>query len=149
MAIGALYGYKGSNGRAMDMWEQGEQTSVLSFWVAQVEITPVYAGHPTPPPLTMLTDTFTAQAFFTDFISDPTRALRWGTLRQDSGDPRTFVRQAKEAWKEVEEQAGVKRDDGKVAVGKRIIFSDGLDVDKAVELQTLCDELDMAGTSLV
>jgi hypothetical protein len=24
MAIGAIHGYKGANGRAMDMWEQGE-----------------------------------------------------------------------------------------------------------------------------
>jgi len=24
MAIGAVYGYKGANGRAMDMWEEGE-----------------------------------------------------------------------------------------------------------------------------
>ena len=93
----------------------------------------------------MLTDTFTAHAFFVDFIADPTRALRWTTLRQDSGDPYTFVKEAKEAWKTVEDRAGVERVDGVVAKGKRVIFSDGLDVDRAVMLQTQCDELGIAG----
>jgi hypothetical protein len=27
MAIGAVYGYKGANGRAMDMWEAGKSGS--------------------------------------------------------------------------------------------------------------------------
>lgn len=93
----------------------------------------------------MLTDTFTATAFFADFVTDPTRALRWGTLRQDSGDPYTFVKEAKSKWAEVEKAAGVKREDGKVAAGKRVIFSDGLDIEKAVELQRGCDEIGIAG----
>ena len=93
----------------------------------------------------MLTDTFTAQAFFVDFIADPTRALRWGSLRQDSGDPFTFVKQAKEAWKQVEDAQGVQREDGVVAKGKRIIFSDGLDVDRAIALQKGCDALGIGG----
>jgi nicotinate phosphoribosyltransferase len=97
----------------------------------------------------MLTDTFTAQAFFVDFISNPERALRWGSLRQDSGDPFKFVREAKEAYRKVEDAAGVKREDDIVAKGKRIIFSDGLDVDSAVALQKGCDEIGMAGGYLV
>ena len=93
----------------------------------------------------MLTDTFTAQAFFADFASDPTRALRWGTLRQDSGDPFTFLREAKKVWADVEQKAGVRNKDGVVAKGKRVIFSDGLDVEKAVALQKGCDELKIGG----
>jgi hypothetical protein len=75
------------------------------------------------------------------FISNPERALRWGSLRQDSGDPFKFVREAKEAYRKVEDAAGVKREDDIVAKGKRIIFSDGLDVDSAVALQKGCDSL--------
>jgi len=97
----------------------------------------------------MLTDTFTAQAFFVDFTSDPTRALRWNSLRQDSGDPFAFVKSAKEAWKEVEDKQGVSREDGIVAKGKRIIFSDGLDVERAIALQKGCDDLGIGGKLIV
>lgn len=95
----------------------------------------------------MLTDTFTAQAFFKDFLAEPIRALRWTTLRQDSGDPFEFVREAKKAWTIVEEKAGVKSEDGVVAKGKRVIFSDSLDTEKAISLQKGCDELAIAGQS--
>ncbi|ORY31433.1 putative nicotinate phosphoribosyltransferase [Naematelia encephala] len=126
MAIGAVYGYRGANGRAMDMWEE------------------VYPRGPDAAPLTMLTDTFTAEAFFVDFIADPVRALRWTTLRQDSGDAMAFVRQAKEAWKVVERAAESKSGDGNQPVTKRVIFSDGLDVDRALALQKGCDDLGIA-----
>lgn len=33
MGIGAVYGYKGSNGRAMDMWEEGASQLVCSYAV--------------------------------------------------------------------------------------------------------------------
>ncbi|WVQ96831.1 nicotinate phosphoribosyltransferase [Kwoniella sp. CBS 9459] len=132
MAIGATYGYKGANGRAMDMWEE------------------VYPPGPNGAPLTMLTDTYTAQAFFADFISSPARASRWSTLRQDSGDPFQFVKDAKEAWRTLEDESGsqVVGEDGKrvVAKGKRVIFSDGLDVEKAIELQKGCDEIGIAAS---
>ncbi|WRT67645.1 nicotinate phosphoribosyltransferase [Kwoniella shivajii] len=128
MAIGATYGYQGANGRAMDMWEQ------------------VYPPGPDGAPLTMLTDTYTAQAFFVDFISSPERALRWSTLRQDSGDPFAFVQSAKEAWKVIEDKSGIKREDGVVAKGRRVIFSDGLDIQKAIELQKGCDEIGMSAS---
>lgn len=143
MAIGAVQGYKGSNGRAMDMWEEG----ISEVRPETQLILAVYPRGPDAPPLTMLTDTFTAQAFFVDFRADPTRALRWGTLRQDSGDPFEFVREAKKAWADVEDKAGVTREDGVVAKGKRVIFSDGLDVEKAVALQKGCDELKIGGES--
>ncbi|WWC62434.1 nicotinate phosphoribosyltransferase [Kwoniella dejecticola CBS 10117] len=127
MAIGATYGYKGANGRAMDMWEE------------------VYPPGPSGAPLTMLTDTYTAQAFFADFTSNPERAMRWPTLRQDSGDPFAFVKLAKENWKIIEDISGIKRDhENEIAKGKRVIFSDGLDIETALALQKGCDEIGMA-----
>ena len=97
----------------------------------------------------MLTDTFTAHTFFAEFIADTTRAIRWGTLRQDSGDPFVFVKEAKEVWAKVEEKAGLKRDDGVVAKGKRVLFTDSLDLEKAIQLQKTCDELEIGGESTI
>ena len=97
----------------------------------------------------MLTDTYTAQAFFNDFTSDPYRALRWGALRHDSGDPFDFIRMAKDAWTTIESKAGIERGEGKgrVGEGKMAVFSDSLDVDRALKIQAMCDEQGMAGTS--
>jgi nicotinate phosphoribosyltransferase len=92
----------------------------------------------------MLTDTFTAKAFFSDYTSNPTRALRWMTLRQDSGDPFVFAKQAKQAWVTVRKEAQ-EQGSGETASRVRLIFSDGLDVEKAIELQKGCDELEVGG----
>jgi nicotinate phosphoribosyltransferase len=89
----------------------------------------------------MLTDTFTAKTFFADFTSNPARALRWTTLRQDSGDPYEFAREAKQAWEKVQEKEG--HNGPKV----RFIFSDGLDIEKAIQLQKGCDDLGVGGRS--
>lgn len=97
----------------------------------------------------MLTDTFTVRTFFDDFTSDPTRAMRWGALRHDSGDPFEFIKMAKEAWTQVEDKAGIKRESGKVAEGKMAVFSDSLDIEKALQIQAMCDEQGMAGESRV
>jgi nicotinate phosphoribosyltransferase len=130
-----------------ELWICGKKVRIAapSIWLLLIAVFPRGAGEA---PLTMLTDTFTAQAFFVDFISDPTRALRWGSLRQDSGDPFAFVKSAKQAWKEVEGKQGVSREDGVVAKGKRIIFSDGLDIDTAIALQKGCDDLGIGGKLL-
>lgn len=151
MAIGATYGYRGANGRAMDMWEEGRNIPY-----AFIESHSLMQGLVYPPgtkfssPLTMLTDTYTAAIFFKDFMSDPARALRWAVLRQDSGDAFKFVEDAKKVWKTIEDKAGLKRDVGangeeEVAKGKKVIFSDGLDVEKAIKLQQGCDKIGMAG----
>ena len=124
-------------------WTCGKK--VKTFHLDRKVLILVYQPGPNAPPLTMLTDTFTAQAFFHDFEQNPERALRWGSLRQDSGDPFKFVKDAKEAYRKVEDAAGVERKDGVVAKGKRIIFSDGLDIDTAIALQKGCDEIEMAG----
>lgn len=92
----------------------------------------------------MLTDTYTAHAFFLDFKSDIPRALRWTTLRQDSGDPFAFVNAAKKAWGEVEDLAGLSEEEKGKRV-KRVIFSDGLDVERALKLQKGCDEIGIGG----
>jgi nicotinate phosphoribosyltransferase len=92
----------------------------------------------------MLTDTYTAQAFFQDFKSDTARALRWTTLRQDSGDAFAFVKEAKNVWEEVEIQAGLSEEKRKKRV-KRVIFSDGLDVESALRLQQGCDDIGIGG----
>lgn len=104
----------------------------------------VYPRGPNAAPLTMLTDTYTASAFFTDFKSDLPRALRWTTLRQDSGDPFKFVKQAKAVWEEVEQAAGLTAEEKKERI-KRVIFSDGLDVETALGLQKGCDEIGIGG----
>lgn len=80
MAIAAKEGYVGSNGRAMDLWDLTYPTGVLSI---------------------ALTDTFGSKAFFKDFVSNPTRAKHWKGLRQDSGDPLTFLADAKAAFEKV------------------------------------------------
>jgi nicotinate phosphoribosyltransferase len=121
MAIGASFGYVDANSRAMDMWEAVYPANVKDGL-----------------PLIMLTDTYTAEVFFREFCSDPARALRWGALRQDSGDPFTFVRQAKAAWEEVARLAGT---EGPALAGKRVVFSDALDVVRSINLQKGCDEI--------
>ncbi|KAM0791366.1 hypothetical protein ACM66B_005831 [Microbotryomycetes sp. NB124-2] len=80
MGIAALTGYEGSNGRALDWWEQTYPGGALSI---------------------ALTDTFSTRPFFDDFVSQPERAGRWRGLRQDSGDPFKFIGVAKEAFERI------------------------------------------------
>jgi len=78
-----------------------------------------------------LTDTFSTERFFKDFVTGPDRPRRWKGLRQDSGDPFLFAPRAKEMYSVV----GVDHRE------KCIIFSDSLNVDKALQLKKQCDEL--------
>jgi nicotinate phosphoribosyltransferase len=57
-------------------------------------------------------------------------AQRWRGLRNDSGDPVAFVTKAKEAYQSI----------GIDWTKKVIVFSDGLDVDRCVELQKICKD---------
>ncbi|EIW84141.1 nicotinate phosphoribosyltransferase [Coniophora puteana RWD-64-598 SS2] len=77
--------------------------------------------------LVTLTDTFSTE----DFILDKARAQRWRGLRQDSGDPFVFAPRAKEIY----ESLGIDHRE------KTIIFSDALNVEKALRLKQQCDEL--------
>ncbi|KIP05702.1 hypothetical protein PHLGIDRAFT_107887 [Phlebiopsis gigantea 11061_1 CR5-6] len=74
--------------------------------------------------LLALTDTFSTPAFFRDFTRE--HAQTWFGLRQDSGDPYVYAPRAQEVY----ERLGVEYKDKKT-----IIFSDGLDVAKALKLR--------------
>lgn len=72
-----------------------------------------------------LTDTFRSSTFFKEFASSPQVAERWKGLRQDSGDPFEFAREAKKVY----EGLGISVAD------KVLVFSDGLNVEKTLEIQ--------------
>lgn len=87
MAIGALEmakgnktSYLGLNGIAMDLWDKTYPSGALSI---------------------MLTDTFGSKIFLEDFVSNPVRANHWKGLRQDSGDPISFLNNAKAAYEKI------------------------------------------------
>jgi nicotinate phosphoribosyltransferase len=71
---------------------------------------------------TALTDTFGSEFFFNDFT--PEQARKWKGLRHDSGDPIAFAERAIEFYK----QNGIN------PLNKTIVFSDGLNIDKIIEL---------------
>jgi len=109
MAVGALRGYEHANGLALDLWES-VYPDVL---------------------LLALTDTFSSEAFYKDFLMDKERAERWKGLRQDSGDPFVYAPRAKEVY----ESLGIDYRQ------KSIIFSDSLNLDKALKLAKQCREV--------
>ncbi|KAL0954721.1 hypothetical protein HGRIS_003674 [Hohenbuehelia grisea] len=81
--------------------------------------------------LVALTDTFSSQAFFKGFGSDVDRARRWTGLRQDSGDPFEFAPRAQEVYQAL----GINYSE------KQIVYSDSLDVDKAINLRKHCEDI--------
>ncbi|KAG0151893.1 hypothetical protein CROQUDRAFT_712557 [Cronartium quercuum f. sp. fusiforme G11] len=110
MAEAAMGGYHGSNIRTLEIWER--------TFGQQASL------------LVALTDTFSTRTFFAELASDPERARRWTGLRQDSGDPKQFVIAAKKFWQKV----------GIEPKSKLIVFSDGLNVDRCLELRRFCEE---------
>lgn len=87
-----------------------------------------------------MTDTFSSKAFFDDFFFSEDGLCKqfpqqWNGLRQDSGDPIAFARQAKEAYDKV----------GVDVAEKTIIFSDSLDVEKSLEINKVAKELGFKG----
>ncbi|KAJ3716207.1 nicotinate phosphoribosyltransferase [Lentinula raphanica] len=80
--------------------------------------------------LLALTDTFSTQAFFQSFSKNPARAKKWHGLRQDSGDPLKFGPRAKEVYQKM----GIDHRE------KMIIYSDALNLDKALKLKKQADE---------
>ncbi|KAJ6494623.1 nicotinate phosphoribosyltransferase [Mycena vitilis] len=81
--------------------------------------------------LIALTDTFSSEAFFKSYASDKDRAMRWQGLRQDSGDPFAFGLRVKEVFKSLRIDPST----------KMIIYSDALDVEKALRLKEQADDL--------
>lgn len=66
-----------------------------------------------------------------NFTTDIPRAKRWQALRQDSGDPFAFAPRVKEVY----ERMGIDYTD------KFLVFSDALDLEKALALKNQCDRL--------
>jgi nicotinate phosphoribosyltransferase len=87
-----------------------------------------------------LTDTYGSDYFFSDFNME--QSINWSGLRQDSGDPFEFGDKAVSFYDN-------KLIDPKT---KRVVFSDGLNVDKIIKLgQSFNDKLDVSfgwGTNL-
>lgn len=70
-------------------------------------------------------------------MANPSRAKHWSGLRQDSGDPYVYAPRAKEIYTSL----------GIDHRTKTIIFSDALNMDKALGLKKQADELGFIGTS--
>ncbi|KAF5382124.1 hypothetical protein D9615_004196 [Tricholomella constricta] len=115
MGVAALKGYKNTHCVSLDLWETVYPDSILIA----------------------LTDTFSTDAFFKDFTSDPARVHRWTGLRQDSGDPFAFGPRVKVMY----ESLGIDPRQ------KLLVYSDALDVDKAIRLQKQADELGLEKVS--
>ncbi|KDQ64394.1 hypothetical protein JAAARDRAFT_28022 [Jaapia argillacea MUCL 33604] len=109
MGVATLKGYQNCSGIALDLWE-AVYPNALHF---------------------ALTDTFSTEVFYRDFVADPDRARRWKGLRQDSGDPFIYAPRAKQIY----ESLGI---DYRT---KSLIFSDAIDLEKALGLKKQCDEL--------
>jgi nicotinate phosphoribosyltransferase len=77
---------------------------------------------------TVLTDTYTTDLFLRNFSKK--HALLFTSLRQDSGDPLLFVDKAIRRYEEL-------RVDPKL---KYIVFSDSLNVDKAIQIKRYCGD---------
>jgi len=73
-----------------------------------------------------LTDTFTTKLFLKAFTLD--RANRFSGVRHDSGDPETFARDILAHYREKGIDPGT----------KAIVFSDGLNVERAMKIHAFC-----------
>lgn len=91
----------------------------------------------------MLTDTYTIKTFFDEFTSDPERALQWNGLRHDSGDPLAFAQAVKSAWTDVAAKTGKPAE--QAMKGKKVIFSDGLDVPESLRIWRECEKIGIDG----
>lgn len=122
MAIAALTGYTHSNLKALQLWD-----SLYS----PPDFIPNSPNHD----LTIaLTDTFSTEVFWSDLLTHPSGikiAKRWRGLRQDSGDSRAFAQKALSAYKSI----------GVDPSTKVVIYSDGLNVDRCIDLAQYSKEI--------
>lgn len=122
MGIAALGGYDHANLRALQLWD-----AVYS----PPNFVPNSPGHD----LTIaLTDTFSTRVFWQDLLSsDEGRqiAKRWRGIRQDSGDSKAFARKAKEEY----DLLGID------STTKAIIYSDGLDISRCLDLASYSKQI--------
>lgn len=122
MAVAALHGYPHSNLKALQLWD------------AVYSPPDFIPNSPTHDLTIALTDTFSTNVFWADLLTNPDGieiAKRWRGLRQDSGDSKAFAQKALQAYKSI----GV---DPKTKV---VIYSDGLDVDRCIELAQYSKEI--------
>lgn len=77
---------------------------------------------------TVLTDTYTTEVFLRNFSKK--HAQLFTSLRQDSGDPLAFVNKALKRYEELNVNSKI----------KYIVFSDSLNVDKAIEIRNYCGD---------
>lgn len=122
MAIAALQGYTHSNLKALQLWD-----SVYS----PPDFIP---NSPTHDLTIALTDTFSTNVFWDDLLTNPSGveiAKRWRGLRQDSGDSKAFAQKALEAYTKI----------GVDPMTKVVIYSDGLDVERCLELAQYSKEI--------
>lgn len=101
MAHAGMFGVKGSNTKALEVWLE------------------VFGGDYT----IALTDTYTRETFFEEFT--PELAKMYSGIRQDSGDPITFVDQALEFYRAAKINAK----------NKKVVFSDNLTTERVLEIQ--------------
>ncbi len=76
---------------------------------------------------TVLTDTYTTDVFMRNFSKK--HAMLFTSLRQDSGDPHEFADKAVERYKELKINP----------MTKYLVFSDALDIPKAIEIKNYCE----------
>ncbi|SJX64908.1 related to polyketide synthase required for biosynthesis of fumonisin mycotoxins [Sporisorium reilianum f. sp. reilianum] len=115
MAVAALEGYAHSNLKALQLWD------------AVYSPPDFIPNSPTHDLTIALTDTFSTNVFWDDLLANPAGieiAKRWRGLRQDSGDSRAFAHRALQAYTRI----------GVDPRSKVVIYSDGLDVQRCLEL---------------
>lgn len=76
---------------------------------------------------TVLTDTYTTDVFMRNFSKK--HAMLFTSLRQDSGDPYEFADKAVQRYKELKINP----------MTKYLVFSDALDIPKAIEIKNYCE----------
>lgn len=122
MAVAALEGYSRSNLKALQLWD------------AVYSPPDFIPNSPTHDLTIALTDTFSTNVFWSDLLDNPQGieiAKRWRGLRQDSGDSKAFAQKALDAYKSI----------GIDPATKVVIYSDGLNVDRCIELARFSKEI--------
>ncbi|WFD41017.1 nicotinate phosphoribosyltransferase [Malassezia japonica] len=122
MAIAAIHGYEHSNLRALQLWDAVYQPPAFT------------PARPVDDLTIALTDTFSTRVFWDDLLSSESGKeilRRWRGVRQDSGDSRVFVRHALDVYRSI----------GVDPAKKLVIFSDGLNVERCLELQAFAKEM--------
>jgi nicotinate phosphoribosyltransferase len=117
--VAALKGYENATTKALTSWEA---------------VYPPESGNNV---YISLTDTFSSSVFFKEIKQTPDLLERW-SLRQDSGDPMIYIKAAKQLY----EDMGIDPTD------KPIVFSDSLNIEKAIAIQNACKDAGLQGEDI-